>query len=457
MNPKSLTALAVGKALNLLLKKSGRGATAAPGLIASKIDPHLLKHLSKNLESTVIITGTNGKTTTSRFISDILKIQGIKTIHNRAGSNMIRGLVSTLIEKYPTQQKAVGIFEVDEATIPLVIEQIIPNIIVFTNLFRDQLDRYGEVAKTHQLWKKALSSLPSETIVILNSDDPNVADLGRDLKAQVVYFGLEDKAVAAKTAPHTIDARVCPVDGQPLEYNYFYLSHLGDYKCSSGDFKRPKPDISGEKIELKELNSATYTINFHGSSLQVTLPISGLYNIYNSLAAATVAHELNLANPTIKKGLEDFQVAFGRQQTLRIDGKKISLNLVKNPVGYNEVIRLLSMEQKPLKLFLLLNDNLADGTDVSWIWDVDFESLSGKPISITVSGHRALELANRIKYAAIFKGEVIIEENIQKGLEMALRNTNGEETLFTLATYTAMLELQKILTKQGHTKSFWEN
>lgn len=457
MNPRSLTALLAGKSLNLILKKSGRGATAAPGLYATKIDPNLLKHLSEKITTTIIITGTNGKTTTSRFIADILKKQSIPTIHNRAGSNLVRGLVSTLIENYPLPPKAVGLFEVDEATIPAVLDQITPNIVVITNLFRDQLDRYGEVAKTHRLWKKALATLPTETTVILNSDDPNVADLGRDLKATVVSFGLDDRSIATKIAPHTIDARVCPIDGQPLKYNYFYLSHLGSYHCSNGDFKRPQPIISAQEIKLDNLNSAQLTINFHGEKLAVNLPISGLYNIYNALAAATIAHELDIDNQTIKKGLEDFRAAFGRQQTLRVGDKKISLNLVKNPVGYNEVIRLIGKEEKPLNLLLLLNDRLADGTDVSWIWDVDFEGLNQKPVSVTISGHRALELANRIKYATIFKGEVLIEEDPQKALTLALNNLKDEETLYTLATYTAMLELQQILTKGGHTQAFWEN
>lgn len=455
MNPKSLAALSVGKIVQTILQLSGGGATTAPGYYSLKIDRTLLKTLSKDLAAIIIVTGTNGKTTTSRFISDILQSNNNRVIHNRAGSNLVRGITSTLIKHYPIKKRTIGLFEVDEATLPLVLEQVNPTILVINNLFRDQLDRYGEVATIFHKWQKAVAALPKETILVLNSDDPHVAALGRDTKADVTYFGLDDKKLSSKTPSHTIDARVCPFCGQPLSYDYYYSAHLGSYHCLKRDFRRPDPIIVAQNIDIKDLNRADFEISFHGITTKINLPLSGLYNIYNSLGAAAAAHELDISNSVIKAGLENFEAAFGRGQTLKIGEKKVSLNLVKNPVGYNEVIKLIS-SRKNIDLFLLLNDHLADGTDVSWIWDVDFESLRGKLKSLTVSGNRALDLANRLKYAELGIKTYIVPK-IDAGFDKGVSLVTDQETLFVLPTYTAMLDLQKLLNKKGLIKNFWKN
>ncbi len=455
MTPRTLLAVFIGKTVNFILKTSGRGATAAPGYYALKVDPNLLEHLAANLDQVILVTGTNGKTTTSRFIATILEKAGVEIIHNKAGSNLLRGLVSTLIQDYPLKSGLTAIFEVDEAVLPLVLDHLTPDYLLVNNLFRDQLDRYGEVSAIQKLWKEAIKKLPESTTVLLNSDDPNIADLGREVAAQVVFFGLEDTKLTTKIPPHTIDARVCPLDGNPLEYEAFYLAHLGIYRCSSGDFTRPAPTISGERIALRGLNSASFTINFSGPEFEINLPLSGIYNIYNSLAAASLTHEMGISNSLVKSGLESPLNVFGRQQTLQVGEKKVVLNLVKNPVGFNEVLRILTT-QKDLNLLFFLNDKLADGTDVSWIWDVDFETLEGKIKSVVVSGTRGAELANRLKYASVFDSEVKVEDDKERALERALTNTKEGETLFVLPTYTAMLSLQKLISSKGMTKSFWE-
>lgn len=460
MNPRTLTALVAGKALTKILKTSGRGATAAPGLYALKIDPYLLKNLSSNLEKIILITGTNGKTTTARLLSTILKNQGLRVVHNRAGSNLVRGLASTLIEhqSFFRRSKPWGIFEVDEAALPKVLEQITPDLLLVNNLFRDQLDRYGEVTKIHTLWKEALTDLPESTTVLLNSDDPNVADLGTHLTAKTIYFGLDDPKAILSDVPHTIDARVCQTCSSPLEYDYFHLSHLGKYKCSNCDFTRPTPDYVASDIDIKSVEEMSFDLHVRGGKLKIKLPISGMYNIYNSLAATTLAHELGVEPETIQKGLESFEAAFGRQQKIKVGKKTLSINLVKNPVGYNEVLRLFSHHPGKLHLFLLLNDSLADGTDVSWIWDVDFEKLKDKIDSLTLAGTRHLELANRLKYAAVAPhAQAVLEPDLKKALARALLQVPGTETLYILPTYTAMLALQDLLKDQGLSKAFWEN
>lgn len=411
----------ISRALNL-----GNGSTW-PGHVAIENYPCLLSELEKEISSgSIIIAGTNGKTTTSKMIRSVLEKRH-KTIHNDSGANLLNGIASSLIRSASIKGKIdaeLGIFEVDENTLPLLIDSFTPKIVVLLNLFRDQLDRYGEVDAVAAKWKKALHKLPSETTVILNADDPQIAFLGRNLKAKTIYFGLNDSKLFAKSPQHATDSTYCPNCGEKLKYKGVYFSHLGIWNCTKCMFTRPQ-----------------------ARTLSIDSPLPGNYNLYNTLAAQVVLNEIGIKDEVIKKNLIDFKPAFGRQEEIKIGDKKAILLLSKNPTGFNESIRTLnefSLNKK--NVMLILNDRIPDGTDISWIWDVDFENLKGVAKTITVSGDRTFDMALRIKYSEVVPdNKLFITENLGEAIQQALRNIKAGETLYVLLTYSAMLEARKIL------------
>lgn len=430
----------VSRALNL-----GNGGTW-PGEIAFRFRPDILKLFSAQLKKgSIVVAGTNGKTTTTLMIKRILENQGYTVIHNDSGANLINGIVSAFIQSSSWTgwvDADWGVFEVDENSLPLVISnfkyQISKTqikekelILVFLNLFRDQLDRYGEVDVIAEKWGKALNELPEETKIILNADDPQIAFLGKELKMQVIYFGLDDPESFLKDKEHATDSTFCLNCGNRLEYEGIYYSHIGIWKCEKCLYKRPQPEIS---------------------KWPDILP--GLYNKYNTLAAVAVGKTLGITDTKIKYSLSDFSPAFGRQEELEVHGKKIKIFLAKNPAGFNESLRtVISLGAK--EILLVLNDRIPDGKDISWIWDVDFEMMPAY-ITPVISGDRAHDLALRIKYAKqahiLPKGAVsepqtpiLVYEDLKEALEFALGSPNKKETLYILATYSAMLEVRKIL------------
>ena len=457
MDLRFLFAKLSSSTLKSLLRLSGSGGTAAPGLIAEYIDPLALRKLSDYVSDIILVTGTNGKTTSSRIIGSILDSNNTPYIHNREGSNLLRGLIGSLMSKTPLLpkiDKPLALLEVDEATLPLVITQTAPRIIVVNNLFRDQLDRYGETETIRKIWMRALQNLDQTTNLVLNSDDPSIAYLGFGTRAKAVYFGIEDKKLSLKSLPHASDFINCVRCGSQLHYSQVFMSHLGHYFCAECKLKRPKADVYAQNIELMgesgfKANIVTTEVKFN---IELNLP--GLYNVYNALAAISCALALKIPTPKIIQSLKTFEAAFGRTEKIEVGNKKLFIALAKNPAGFNELLRTFFTKGKNRYVFIAVNDLIADGRDVSWLWDVDFEEMLGKVEKLWVSGTRAADMSLRLKYAGL-KHEGY-NSNVKEALESAYTTLPSGETLFVLPTYTAMLEIKKFLAEKGYSGRFWE-
>jgi UDP-N-acetylmuramyl tripeptide synthase len=425
-------AVSVAKTVTLGVRSLRLGAASVlPGSTARRIEPRLLELLTQQVKNGVIlIAGTNGKTTTSLLLRSILQRKGYKVAHNSTGANLENGLVTALMEStnlVGSLNVDYAILEVDENIIPKVLTPIQPRIIMCLNLFRDQLDRYGEVDTISKRWTKVISTLPKETVVIPNADDPTLSYLGQQLPQRVLFFGLSEPEQYLDAIPHAVDSIYCPNCGHALDYQGVYLSHLGDFTCPSCGFSRSQPCLDSKKWQ------------------QILV---GLYNKYNTLAAVTAAKELGVDEVTIRDTINNFRAAFGRAEELEVDGKRVRILLSKNPVGTNETIRVVT-ESTDSTTLLVLNDRVQDGEDVSWIWDVDTEKLVERGGTLVVSGDRVYDMALRLRYsekAAVSKLNLIVEEDLRQAIAKALEHTPANETLHILPTYTAMLDVRQVLT-----------
>ena len=444
-------AILVGKTISILNKHTGTGGTAAPGLYALKIDPDLVKKLTTKIKyGNIVISGTNGKTTTARLIADILSPK-FQIIHNRQGSNLLRGIASTLIAKVSLLGKLradLGLWEVDEATLPEAIENTSPKIITLLNLFRDQLDRYGEIDTIRRKWQESISKLSQDPTLILNSDDPGISFLKRSFKGKVIYFGVEDKKLNLPEITHVADISNCLNCESRLVYSTVLSAHMGHYACPKCHLQRPKPQIAAIDLKFNPDFSTFAKLNVNGQMLNVRYALPGLYNVYNVLAAYTTGHALGIDPATAKEKIEDFLAAFGRFQSVSIGNKSVVIFLIKNPAGANEVIRTIATKNK-INLLVILNDNIADGRDVSWIWDTNWEILTPQTKHLAISGTRCWDLAIRLKYGGLKLSKNNIYEDISYSLENTLENMSSKDTLLILPTYTALLEVQKSLAKLG--------
>ena len=392
-----------------------------PGELALSIRPKIASYFANQLtKGVILVAGTNGKTTTTLMIKKILESKGDRVVTNASGANLLNGIVSSFIKSADWKgdlHADVGLFEVDENSLPVVLQYITPKHIVILNLFRDQLDRYGEVDIIIEKWQKVLRNLLSGTEVILNSDDPSVAYLGKLVSGKVTYFGLNDAKKYIKEKEHATDSTFCPNCGERLNYSGVYYSHIGIWECKKCGTKRQTPDVHIFPQVL-----------------------SGLYNQYNTLAAVACAKTMGISEDTAASALQNFEPAFGRQELLSYRGKKVKLFLSKNPTGFNASLR--TVQGLGAKhLFLVLNDRIPDGRDVSWIWDVDFEML--KKTSTYVAGDRVYDLALRLAYSDVTP---IVARDLQVGLHEAVSGMPKGEVLYVLATYSAMLDVRKILT-----------
>ncbi len=483
VGPREMVAIAAGRGAGQAARLLRRGGgTALPGLVAERISPRILRRLTRQLRrGSLIVTGTNGKTTTSRMLGTILEAAGWRAIHNRSGSNLVRGLIATLVQQSSLRgdlRADSGLFEVDEATVPAVAAQVRPRLLLIHNLFRDQLDRYGEIDTIHRRWRETLAALDPRSVVVLDADDPGVAVLGRATPAHVLYYGVEDTRQALAALPHAADAIDCPVCAHRLVYSAVLLSHMGHYACPACGFARPRPDIAATRVDLLGTEATRLEIRSPAGTFAVDLAVPGFYNAYNGLAACAAALALRVAPAVIQEGLGGFRAAFGRIERVPAGstGKHLLLALVKNPVGFNEVLRMLFPpaqpaglgrgEQHPRHLLIIINDLVADGRDVSWLWDVDFEVLgeAGRVASVTCAGIRATDMANRLKYAGLDPARIRVvadpASSAGPGLEPALEQTLAAlppgETLYVLPTYTAMLDFRSLLQKRGWVTQFWE-
>jgi UDP-N-acetylmuramyl tripeptide synthase len=450
--------LALSRALGAASRASGRGGgTTLPGRVLLRLDPEAIARLGAGLDrGATLVSATNGKTTTAGMIAAVLAAEGREPVHNRAGSNMTWGVATALLE----QRGHEGLFEVDEAWLPRVSAQLEPSLIVLGNLFRDQLDRYGEMEALADDWATTVAAREGTSAFALNADDPLIADLGRDAEERpregVLYFGIDDASQALPELQHAFDAKHCRRCGHPYEYERAFVGHLGHYSCPNCGARRPHPDVAATAIELRGMDGSRSTIRTPQGEMQLELPMPGLYNVYNALAAITACLRLGVAPERIAAALGEMRAAFGRVETIDVAGTPLSILLIKNPAGANEVLRTLRLEAEtePIDLWVALNDRIADGRDVSWIWDADFELLEGRVRRVVCAGTRAPEMALRLKYAGWPAERIEVASAIDESLDGAVADAPGR--VFALPTYTALLELRKLLSDRGLAEEFWK-
>jgi UDP-N-acetylmuramyl tripeptide synthase len=439
--------LLAARATGAVTRLAGRGGTSLPGKVLMRAEPHAIARLAARLpEGSVVVSATNGKTTTAAMVATILGRTGTRLVHNRAGANMAGGVATALA----SGRGDMGLFEVDEFWLGPVADELEPRAILLSNLFRDQLDRYGELEIIADRWAAIVSDLPPETALVLNADDPLVADLGR--QREPLYFGVEDDALALAELQHASDSKHCRRCGHAYVYEAAYLAHLGRYVCPNCGARRPDPQVHASQVELRGIRSAAFTLTAPDGERRIELPLPGLYNVYNALGAAALCLRLGISIDDVAAGLAAVEPAFGRAETVDVGGRPTSILLVKNPAGANEVLRTLALEGRELDLFGVLNDRTADGRDVSWVWDADWEIVAPHVRRLTCSGTRAAELALRLKYAGVDPARLEVVEDLERGLDTAL--AAGDGPLYALPTYTALLELKDVLSRRGH-EEYW--
>jgi len=496
------------------------GGTSIAGLVAQRLYPDIVGHLSTQLAyGSVLVTGTNGKTTTSGFIAAISSDAGLRVWRNREGSNLMGGVAGALVIRAQPDGnlrragQAISIFEVDEAVMPQAVRTLPPRVAVFTNLFRDQLDRFGEVDSVSARWHHAVGMLPATTILILNADDPTTAHLGEFFPGQVVYFGIDDPSLDLPNEGlpaerhQAIDARTCPHCGGEYIYSVRYYSHLGHYTCSQCKRVRPEANVRAVKVVADGIDRLRMQVETPTQQGECVIPLAGFYNVYNALAAIAASQALGINWDPIVSGIEQFKPAFGRGERVQVEGRTLRLLLAKNPTGFNEVLRTLFSEGISRHMLFVLNDNSADGRDISWIWDVDFERTAQHTTTLTVAGTRALDLALRLKYAGIEQQSMTIvtgsplraakvaykskarsasqrrraakagaigstrsnrsaegvvnhtsttRYGIAQALDAAVHQIPVGETLFVVPTYTGLLEIHRELERRGLAPRYWE-
>lgn len=449
INIKSFFSILAGKTTIFLSKHILKGGSTFPGTVALKFDRKILSTVAKDYK-VILVTGTNGKTTTTSMITNIFKNKGYRVITNNTGANLFRGIVSCFIDNYrfsKSNKDSYAIIEVDEANLKFVTDYITPEIITITNLFRDQLDRYGEVYTTLEKILEGVHKVPSSTLV-LNGDDSLFGVL--DVKNPKVYYGFSNPINDNNTIDINADAKFCKVCKAPYKYNFVTYNHLGDYYCTECGYKRPELKYKMEGIIDQTPNSSTVIINGN----EVTISQSGVYNIYNGLCAYSIASESGVENNIIASSLGKVDSSFGRQEKIQIEDKNVQIILVKNPAGYNQALDTLCLNKENFSTLFMLNDNYADGRDVSWIWDVNFEKLSSLPIEdVFISGIRLYDMAVRLKTAGLNKESFIIEEDYEKLTEKL--KASKSNNIYILATYTAMINYRKFLYSKGYIKKLW--
>ena len=430
------------------------GGTTVPGKLLWKLDPGAVDELAARLAlGSALVSATNGKTTTAAMAARILGGR-IRLAHNSSGANLVSGVASTLLA---ARDAELGLFEVDEAALPEVARRLWPRAVCLGNLFRDQLDRYGELELVAERWRAAVRELRRDSALVVNGDDPQVGDLARERDpATRTIFGLDDPRHAHAELQHAADSKWCVRCGTAYEYAAAYIGHLGDYRCPACGHARPVLDVVAREIELEGIERVSFELSTPEGSRRVRLSVPGLYNVYNALAAASLGRALGGSLDEVCRGLEAFSAAFGRFERIDLDGKSLLVLLIKNPAGANEAIRTLLAGQAPALVLVGLNDATADGKDVSWIWDVDFEPLLPGLDRLVAAGGRAAELALRFKYGGLDERAIEVVPELEAALDRALELTPPGGQLVALPTYTAMLALRDIVARRGYVRQYWQ-
>ena len=445
--------IAVARAAGRLsrLARTG-GGTTVPGKLLSKLDPGAIDRLSARLPlGSAVISATNGKTTTAAMAASILG-ERFRLAHNSSGANLVSGVASTLLDARAAE---LGLFEVDEAALPEVLVRVKPRAVCLGNLFRDQLDRYGELEHVAERWRSAVRALPEDAALAVNGDDPQVGELARE-RPKALVFGVDDPSAARPSLQHAADSKYCVRCGAPYEYDAAYVGHLGDYRCPACGHSRPALNVVARDIELNGLESVSFRLVTPAGASVVRLRVQGLYNVYNALAAASLALSLGAALNEIVAGIESFNAAFGRFERISVGDRGLLMLLIKNPAGANEALRTIVDGGAPAVAVIALNDAIADGRDVSWIWDVDFEPLIPGLTRLVATGDRAAELALRFKYGGLDAGAIDVLPSLAAALDRGLALTPPGGELVVLPTYTAMLALRQIVGDRGFVRPYWE-
>ena len=437
-----------------LSRAAGRGGgTTLPGKLIWKIDPGAVDALSARLpHGALVVSATNGKTTTCAMAARMLGPTH-RLAWNHSGANLASGVASTLLASGDAE---LGLLEVDEFALPEIVRRARPRVVALGNLFRDQLDRYGELEHIAERWRAAVAGLPQATALVVNADDPLVAGLAEG-RTRALRFGVDDPRLARTALQHAADSKYCIRCGTPYAYAAAYVGHLGDYRCPACGHGRPPLDVAARAIELHGLDASVFELVTPVGSRRVRLPLPGLYNVYNALAAASASLALETSLDDVVVGLEGFSAAFGRFERIEASERQILMLLIKNPAGANEAVRTLEEGGLPPTLVVALNDEIADGRDVSWIWDVDFEPLLAGAQRIVASGDRAAELALRFTYAGFPADRLEVVPGLEEALDRGLELVEPGAQLVVLPTYTAMLRLRAVAAGRGLVRPYWED
>lgn len=444
-----------------LSRRAGRGGgTSLPGMVLLWMRPRAAEELSGGLtRGSVAISATNGKTTTARLVRSVLDAEGLAVVANSAGANLLTGVTAALLDasrRRSAPPAEIGLFEVDEAALPAVVDQVHPSVVVLMNLFRDQLDRYGELETLLVRWRTMIASLDDHSTLVLNADDPATAVLGLE-RDRVLTFGVDDPGVDRKALAHAADSTHCPRCDEPLTYDLITIGHQGHWRCTGCGLGRPMPDIAATTVTLDGVDGLSLTARTPDGAVDVRVALPGLHNAYNVLAALGTAVALGLDIVDAAKALGATKAAFGRAEHVEIDGRRLVLLLAKNPAGANENIRTVLGDPEPVHVMVMLNDRTADGRDVSWIWDVDHEPLFDRLAHLVVAGDRAEDLALRFRYGGLPTEGLVVERDTARALDALVAATPAGGTAYVLPTYTAMLDLRAELVRRGVAQAFWED
>ncbi len=460
-------AVSAGKAARSGARYFGRGSgTALPGQVALTIDPAVLAGLVAEIpRGTVLVTGSNGKGTTCRMLAQVMRGAGLHPVVNQEGSNQRSGLATAMVAQsaptghLPGDGQAIGVFEVDEGSLPEVLRHIRrPSALVFTNILRDQLDRYLEPAYLKVLLERAMRSLPADTALVLNADDPRVAFLAPDLSNPKVYFGMDDPDPGRAAADPTSDFPRCPRCDGELSYTSVYYAHLGHWTCLSCGLSRPRPQVSATKVDLIGPSSVHLQVVTPAAESVLEVPLPGLYNAYNAVAALAAADACQLPDQSFY-AIEQITAGELRMEKVLVAGHEVYLALAKNANGYTEVLRALLGDRQPKRMLLGLNDFPGKQPDTSWIWDVDFAPLTGLVPSPVVSGNRAADLAVRLKYAGWLEtcpdADLVVEPDPVRAFQVALARTPPGEPLWVVSTAVVLWQVRRWLCRRGYVKEPW--
>ncbi|HYM51075.1 MAG TPA: MurT ligase domain-containing protein [Candidatus Limnocylindrales bacterium] len=465
MNPVASARLTLALSTGKLAGRTVRllrigGGTSLPGMVARRIDPLVLrKVIGRTRAAKLVVTGSNGKTTTCRMIAAIATAAGKGVVQNRTGSNLLQGVTSVAVtgaNLFGEMQADVLLFEIDEATMSAAAAEIRPGVVIVTNIFRDQLDRFGELYAVAGALERAITALPPSATAILNGDDPLVASFAPDAACRRIYFGMQTQDVGTEVPEHAADTIRCVRCQHDLVYTKVYISHLGDFRCPSCGYARPRLDVAVTAVTPGAQGSAV-TLATPDGELRFDVGLPGLHNVYNAAAAVAATRALGLAPAGIPSAMASLRPAFGRLETIAAGDKQVVLGFVKNPISYNTTLRTILQRPGPKAILAVHSNTVVDGEDFAWLWDVDLEEAAAQVPWVVAGGTKADEVAMRFKYAGIPEARITVERELTPALDAALTRTPPGGTLYILSGYTPTRELRRIMESRGWVKPFWED